>query len=62
MNLKEKEKQIVMSIEADKVTSRGSYPAIGKTVGMTHDYLIKKNPDKNIISLGLGPLPGPLQI
>lgn len=47
--------QLVMTLEADQVTSRGAYPAIGKTTGIAHDSLIQDNPGKPIISMGLGP-------
>ncbi len=55
MNLEKNNDTIIMTLEADKVTNRGDFPAIGKTVGMTHDSIKKENPGKAIISLGLGP-------
>ena len=55
MNIEEVGNKIIMSLDADKVTNRGEFPAIGKTVGMTHDSLKKEYPEKQIISLGLGP-------
>ncbi len=55
MNVEEIGGNIVMTLDADKVTSRGQFPAIGKTVGMTHDSLKQENPGRAIISMGLGP-------
>ncbi|MFW5852418.1 MAG: OB-fold nucleic acid binding domain-containing protein [Nanoarchaeota archaeon] len=55
MNLEEQEERLIMTLDANKVTSRGEFPAIGKTVGMTHDSLKKEYPGKAIISMGLGP-------
>jgi RecJ-like exonuclease len=46
---------VLVSLEADKVTSRGSFPAIGMTTGMTHDSVMADNPGKPVITLGLGP-------
>jgi RecJ-like exonuclease len=48
-------KYTIITLQADGVTSRGEYPAIGKTVGMTHDYVISKNNGKGVISIGIGP-------
>lgn len=52
--LEELSDRIILKLDADKVTSRGDYPAIGKTVGMTHDHF-KEQKAKPVISLGLGP-------
>ncbi len=55
MHTEEKDNKIIMTLDADKVTNRGEFPAIGKTVGMTHDSLKNECPDKQVISMGLGP-------
>ncbi|MFP4190008.1 MAG: DHH family phosphoesterase [Candidatus Woesearchaeota archaeon] len=55
MNVEEAAGSIIMTLDADKVTNRGQFPAIGKTVGMTHDSLKQENPGRAIISMGLGP-------
>ncbi len=55
MNLVEQDNLKIMWVEADSVTSRGQFPAIGKSVGLTHDYLDKTNPGFGVISMGMGP-------
>ncbi|MFP4400361.1 MAG: OB-fold nucleic acid binding domain-containing protein [Candidatus Woesearchaeota archaeon] len=55
MHLEDIGKRLIMSLDADKLTSRGEYPAIGKMVGLTHDSVCNDNPGKAVISMGLGP-------
>jgi RecJ-like exonuclease len=55
MHVEEHNGTMIMTLDADKITSRGQFPAIGKVVGMTHDSLKQENPGKPIISMGLGP-------
>ena len=55
MNVEESAGTMIVTLEADKVTNRGEFPAIGKTVGMTHDSVRRENPGRAIVSMGLGP-------
>ncbi|MBN2881826.1 hypothetical protein JXM83_07290 [Candidatus Woesearchaeota archaeon] len=40
----------IVEVDAARITNRGDYPAVGKTVGMLHDSFN----DKRVITLGLG--------
>ncbi|PIZ51683.1 hypothetical protein COY27_02680 [Candidatus Woesearchaeota archaeon CG_4_10_14_0_2_um_filter_33_13] len=55
MKVEDGGKYLLVSLVADKVTSRGEYPAIGKLIGMTHDFVSNQNPSRGVISMGLGP-------
>jgi len=41
-----------VEIEATKITNRGEYPAVGKTVGMLHDSILKDT--KKAVTVGYG--------
>ncbi|NHK32879.1 MAG: phosphoesterase [Asgard group archaeon] len=42
-------------IDVEKFAKRFAFPPPGKTTGAIHDNLCTKNPDKGVITLGLGP-------
>ena len=42
-------------IDVEKYAKRFKFPPPGKTTGAIHDNLCTKNPDKGVITLGLGP-------
>ncbi|NHJ47167.1 MAG: phosphoesterase [Asgard group archaeon] len=46
---------ILGRIDVEKYAKRFEFPPPGKTTGGIHDILVKKNPDKGVITLGLGP-------
>ena len=48
-----KNKIIIASIDINKVKRAGSFPPAGKTIGILQDYLIKKYPEKKVITLGI---------
>ncbi|NHJ39428.1 MAG: phosphoesterase [Asgard group archaeon] len=46
---------ILGRIDVEKFAKRFEFPPPGKTTGAIHDNLCLKNPDKGVITLGLGP-------
>lgn len=46
---------LLVSMDADKLTSRAEYPTIGRVVSLTHASLEEEHPGKAIVSMGLGP-------
>jgi RecJ-like exonuclease len=46
---------ILGQIDVEKFARRFEFPAPGKTTGAIHDGLCDENPDKGVITLGLGP-------
>lgn len=41
-----------VEVEATKITNRGEFPAVGKTVGMLHDEILKEN--NKVVTVGYG--------
>ncbi len=46
---------MLVSLDADKLTSRAEYPTIGRVVSLIHGTLENENPNAAIVSMGLGP-------